>query len=385
MEHYKWGTLGRTTLHEIRSVFVGTGFSHYLVKDMTIELAKRGDPWSHLWQVDLNQGRIGNAAAKLANILRPYGIESEPISGHRCYTRKAFEKVWAEELPPLNGESNEIALMCANMEKHTILIWVDTHGIQSAAYCRPVSQRDVDAMVRAWDFNQCNVIAVSKRADGSLWILDGKHRLTAAIMRGVPRLPARVFTGLTYQQEAALFVELNKKRNVQPIDRFLAKVEARDITAIAIVNLMGRHGLIIGRSSSTHVRAVASLEWLYSDSPENLEWIIDVLHAAYGMNARAYTGATLEGMAAVLKQPFAGTIDRGRAVKVLQKAGLEVMMQKAAVLTTITKHPPSAFGRAFVEMYNAHVRFANKLPEWVEKRVRPKSPYAMPKGDQPHA
>ena len=46
------------------------------------------------------------------------------------------------------------------------------------------SQSLVKRIARDWDWGLCQPLNVAKREDGSLWVIDGQHRLAAARDRG---------------------------------------------------------------------------------------------------------------------------------------------------------------------------------------------------------
>jgi hypothetical protein len=51
----------------------------------------------------------------------------------------------------------------------------------------------IQKIAKGWDWRMCLPLVVSKREDGSLWVLDGQHRLAAAKVRGdIPYLPCCV-------------------------------------------------------------------------------------------------------------------------------------------------------------------------------------------------
>ena len=81
-------------------------------------------------------------------------------------------------------------------------------------------QRDLDnpsakKLIREWDDRLFDPLIVSFR-DGRYNLIDGQHRLTALrYMNGGDDVivQCRVFTGMTYEEEAAMCVQLDKSRN----------------------------------------------------------------------------------------------------------------------------------------------------------------------------
>lgn len=81
-------------------------------------------------------------------------------------------------------------------------------------YQRPVNPREVERLIREWDGRLLEPVVVSFR-DGKFYVVDGQHRIAA--MRkmnggnGV-MVNCKVYSGLTYEQEAGLCYKLDKAK-----------------------------------------------------------------------------------------------------------------------------------------------------------------------------
>ena len=126
-----------------------------------------------------------------------------------------------------------------------------------AAYQRatdgPHSRRIIVGMVKEWKWNLCQPLAVSRRADGSLFVLDGQHRLTGARERGdIPYLPCVIVSDLDGKGEAKAFVDLNTRRQrLSQLDIFTGMLAAGDENAKATAALLEETGWRIVRSANT--------------------------------------------------------------------------------------------------------------------------------------
>ena len=79
-------------------------------------------------------------------------------------------------------------------------------------YQRPVKPSDVNALIRRWDPAYLSPIEVSFR-DGSYNVINGQHRIEAMRkMNGGADVivPCLIYTGLSYEQEAAMYYLLDK-------------------------------------------------------------------------------------------------------------------------------------------------------------------------------
>ncbi|NOW44073.1 hypothetical protein FHW96_000200 [Novosphingobium sp. SG751A] len=103
------------------------------------------------------------------------------------------------------------------------------HEYQRAAD-NGTSRRLIVAMIREWKWPLCQPLAVSRRDDRTLWVLDGQHRLNGARERGdIPHLPCFIVTGIAQGEEARTFVDLNTQRQkLSENDKFLGMLAAGD-------------------------------------------------------------------------------------------------------------------------------------------------------------
>lgn len=133
----------------------------------------------------------------------------------------------------------------------------------------PQSQRLILDIACNWDWSLCGPLNVSRRPDGSLYVLDGQHRLAGAKMRSdIPHLPAIISRFAAVKDEAVFFVKANTARkNPTPLDKFNARCLAGDETALAIRGLVQSANLSIARSTYTlkpgEVGCVAVLQRLF--------------------------------------------------------------------------------------------------------------------------
>lgn len=121
-----------------------------------------------------------------------------------------------------------------------------------------VSVTKARAIARAFDFAACGYIVVVERSDGSLWVIDGQHRVEAARLRGdIEKLHAIVCKLPTVADEAALFRVLNTTRvNVMSSDLYRANVTAGDPDHVACDAMVRELGYTVGRDTSRDASAI---------------------------------------------------------------------------------------------------------------------------------
>jgi hypothetical protein len=133
-------------------------------------------------------------------------------------------------------------------------------------------QRDVirantlDEIRKKYNRRSLNTLVVSQRADGKLYLVDGQHRAIVVKEKEPDGEDARVYccihTGLSLQEEAKLFVELNNQTAASPLDLHKARVTQQDPTALALDAAAKAYEWGIG-SGARRIAAVRVLEQLY--------------------------------------------------------------------------------------------------------------------------
>lgn len=114
------------------------------------------------------------------------------------------------------------------------------------------SQTLIRRIAQFWDWGLCQPLAIARRADGSLMVVDGQHRLEASrLRRDILHLPCVITSYATAGDEAAAFVALNQQRRpLSAIDLFRAAVAADDDAALAITRLLTENGLSLAPHSN---------------------------------------------------------------------------------------------------------------------------------------
>lgn len=127
-------------------------------------------------------------------------------------------------------------------------------------YQRDAAEEKVLSMARGWSWVACGAIVVACR-DGIFWVIDGQHRVLAALRRSdIQALPCLVFALADIKSEAQGFIDLNTGRKpVSAIAKQKALVTAGDEAAIFVQQEIDRLGLQISASAraSGTIQAIA--------------------------------------------------------------------------------------------------------------------------------
>ena len=124
------------------------------------------------------------------------------------------------------------------------------------AYQRSIEGGQSKSLIRKiamfWDWALFHPLSVARRADGSLWVIDGQHRLAAArLRRDLYDLPCVVGPSRSLADEAASFVAMNiQRRAMTKLDLFKAAVAGEDSEAGAIMAALAEAGLSVAPHSN---------------------------------------------------------------------------------------------------------------------------------------
>lgn len=222
------------------------------------------------------------------------------------------------------------------------------------------------------DLDGVGVITVSERADGTLAVLDGQHRIRALMENGMGEweVQCRIYHGLTPRDEAAIFRLLNNTRATSIYDDYKVGLVAQDREWVPIDDAVRRAGLEISdQAADGKIMCVSSLRQVYRSAnngrpgDELVEDTLATALAAWGATTEAVEGNIVAGLGIVL-QTYGNELDRAVLVRKLAKfpGGPSGLLGRAKALRDIR---PSTIARlvaaVIVATYNTGRR--KKLAE----------------------
>lgn len=147
---------------------------------------------------------------------------------------------------------------------------LDPHQLRiDPDYQRTVRKDRVRAMAAAWDDRLAFAVTVSARGAHDYVIIDGQHRVAAALHAGIEQVPCLVLYGLSKREEAALFTRLSTQRlPLSTKERFRARLAAGDPVCEYILAAVHECGYRVVLEGGTHpggddLDCVAALETIY--------------------------------------------------------------------------------------------------------------------------
>jgi hypothetical protein len=162
---------------------------------------------------------------------------------------------------------------------------VDLDDIYIDAYQRVVEEKWLKVREGKVDLSMLGTLTLSDRErDGKMYsAIDGQHRYELMTRHGMTQWFAVVFTGLTVEEEAELFVRYQKeRRNITPIQRFDAEVVAGKPGALALKQIVEDAGYALGpQEGAGSIKAVVALERIYNEDPAQLKQVLRLIQKTW--------------------------------------------------------------------------------------------------------
>lgn len=134
-----------------------------------------------------------------------------------------------------------------------------------ATYQRSLRHDLINQIAREYDIVKAGPILLSERDDGTIWCVDGQHRMAGASLAGEDEIFAHVVHGLTRQEEAELRLARNDRRSDSTYEKFRTRLVMHDKKAEAIVELLRQQGTQLNLQPNTRVgfNCLTAVERIY--------------------------------------------------------------------------------------------------------------------------
>lgn len=233
-------------------------------------------------------------------------------------------------------------------------------------YQREVIKSHYRRIAAKLNINALHVISVSARSNGDLIVIDGQHRLMAVREAGLELdLLCRVYIGLTLEEEAALFRNLNRTRKGSAWNDFYAGLTERDEECLAIKDICENAGWSIGNQSKDGVVCcVTTLRTIYrgKKGPENLLKALEDAKMAWGLDRNGVEKNVLYGLAYIHQITEDYQLNRGSLVQKLSKISPSTLLARAKSDTRVSIPLYKLCSSAIINLYNQGKR-TNRIPD----------------------
>lgn len=186
---------------------------------------------------------------------------------------------------------------------------LNTRFILKDAYQRPLDEALVRKIVTHWNSDLMNLPKVSHR-DGKYYVFDGQHTIEALKLKNNGKdldIPCRIYSGMTYEDEARLFAAQNGiSKNVTTIQKLRALYEAKDPDVVRVTDIVIEYGYadpIKNNSNNcpTGFRTLPSALKIYEKCGEGrLRQVLKVITESWGNDKNGCRSGILNGINIVL-------------------------------------------------------------------------------------
>lgn len=262
-------------------------------------------------------------------------------------------------------------------EELTVASLIIDHRIQRSV----LDTSRVVQIVKNFNPDALDRISVSRRENGDQVILDGWHRFEAVrrITEGKGFIPARVFEGLTLQEEARLFLQLNFKNPPKYFDAWKVRLVEGEPMVVSITETLKSFGWEIdmraGNGKINGIRAIERIQRLSDElksEPGLVHATILVITRAWGRQTAAGQGSMFEGLGRFLAE-YGPRLDLARLIDKLKlyPGGPETFLRQARNLASIRQmRTPMAVADQLTELYNKDFKIGGRsaLPVWSKRK-----------------
>lgn len=233
------------------------------------------------------------------------------------------------------------------------------------------SNKRVNKIVSNFNADALGRATISARRDGSLIVLDGQHRIEALRRKsgGAGAMPCKVYHGLSLEEEARLFLDLNAGAMPTQYDRYRVSVVGADEETVGIDKIVHSYGLVVSKGQNTSpqrgtINAIVSLRKVYGlkvhegeDTEEVvsiLDWTLKAITQAWGNEPAGLISPILEGVGRLLYR-FWSTVELDRLVKAMANypGGATTLHAQARQLSNLNRLKVwQNIGQLLVNSYN---------------------------------
>lgn len=246
--------------------------------------------------------------------------------------------------------------------------------VSSQEYQRKVDPRHVDEIIANFNPLYLGEIIVSFR-DGQYFVVDGQNRIAAQIKKNDDHqclVNCKVYSGLTYEDEAAMFYHLDAISNKMKYnERVKAMSEAKDNPSVQdIKKILQAAGLKWSLSGNKNgARYTISASQALIDSYETYGGVIlghalSLLAHTWHGDVRTLTAPFIKGIS-LFSRTYAQMITEEQFVRKLSKT-MPGEIKMLALQETMISRQDVKYAKAFLKKYNINRQQDNRLPDLLE-------------------
>ena len=259
---------------------------------------------------------------------------------------KVFETVKLEFLNPRD-------LICDNYQRPT-----DS----------PKSKKLINDMSLNFNPYGFGAVTVNRRADGTMVVEDGQHRVLFAVQKGLSKIPCLVTNNLCKKDECGIFEAKNNEKPLTSLDKFRVKFVEGSVKEKAIVSVLMTHGFYFPKLTEaklygTRIKAVDAIDYAYTtlNGSKGLDLLCTVINRSWSHDKKlirtAMQNRYIKGLSVFLKL-YGDKISQDTLVRKLKSTTPDAIANN--YLGKIAAGNFTKYAEAILGVYNVGLK--NKLP-----------------------
>lgn len=253
------------------------------------------------------------------------------------------------------------------VERTARLRWIPLNRVVVSDIAqRDLKQSRVDYLVAHFDHEQLGTPVVNERG-GKFFVIDGQHRFAAAreVYSDTHQIQCWAYVGLTEEEEAEKFLQINDVLSVTAMDKYVIGVEAGRDVETDIDRVVRACGMVVSKQDvEGGIGAVGTLRRVYMRSGAGvLARTLRTIDSAWG--SAGLEAPVIDGIA-MLCGRYNGELQDEVLVLKLRKVsgGVKGFLGKAALIRERTRQPfNQCVAAAAVDVLNSG-KGGKKLPSW---------------------
>lgn len=286
----------------------------------------------------------------------------EGVINYYSFNKDSLRKKFLEDTKGKTAQ--EISVISEKLEIRTVpkeLLNIDY------SYQRKWSEKNIEKFSHNWNELIAGTLTVAEREDKTLWVVDGQHRLMAAMRcDDVKTLNCIVFQSKGQMHEAGLFALLNThRRNPSSAQRFRANIISGDSDTLFIRNTVTKYGFKLSSNSNPSQNIKPSIicygvmyDMLGYYGRDVFEESIKLL-SYITPNGTLVDSYVMRGIAYIIKY---GKYNHDKFVTALSKCDYRgLMLAGKSELNYSARKSVHMFARGMVSVINTKLRGQNKI------------------------
>lgn len=251
--------------------------------------------------------------------------------------------------------------------------WIPYNQLAKGEYNRPIRRAWVNEIKRNYDDDLTSPAKVSYR-DGKYWILDHQHLSQAQYERNGcdpnTMILCEVYEGLTYEEEAALYVKFNRAQKKPTFaEEFVGLIEAKDEERLRFRDTVEACGYTVGKRANSSLRAI-KVTWNIFNKPngdKELTRILELTKACWPDSISGADSRIIKGVELFIKN-HGNEFDRKRFICALSAVNPNDLIKKAG---TYYKQMDS---KSFTQPYCMYSMLINSYNAGLRNKLTPRPP-----------